>query len=189
MAAPGSFSGSGAGLPGVGQFRLDIGVGLDGYPGLEDAYRQPPNASFGRIPMQNQQHGVTQGPTAQQNPGGAAAGSGGGGGGGQFGILAPTTMPTGMLESHMDATRQVSFAMDGQNTVVQETMLLGDKSHGKLPGKIVVDPPDLQVWRAKLFNVDDLIVLTDDQYVNLFLGHTYFHTDYGLGFGDLIFNV
>lgn len=165
MAAPGSFAGSGAGLPGVGQFRLDIGVGLDGYPGLEDAYRQSPNASFGRMPMQNQQHSAPQGATAQQNAGGAGAPVGGGG---QFGILAPTTMPSGMLESHLDATRQVSFTMDGQNPVVQESMLPGDKSHGKLPGKIVVDPPDLQTWREKLFNVDDLMVLTDEQYVLVF---------------------
>ena len=26
------------------------------------------------------------------------------------------------------------------------------------------DPPDLQAWREKLFNVDELIVLTNAQY-------------------------
>ncbi|KAG9255025.1 uncharacterized protein F5Z01DRAFT_620901 [Emericellopsis atlantica] len=34
--------------------------------------------------------------------------------------------------------------------------------------RIVVDPPDLAAWRDKLFNVDDLIVLTDDQFETYF---------------------
>ncbi|KAK2591401.1 hypothetical protein QQS21_010907 [Conoideocrella luteorostrata] len=151
MAAPGSsLSGSGAGLPGVGQFRIDIGVGLlDGYPGPDDAYQQSPNGSYGRLSLQGEQQGV--------------------GGGGQFGILAPATVPSGILDSHLDASRQMLFAMDGHNTTGQETTVMhGDKSHGKLPSKIVVDPPDLAVWREKLFNVDDMIVLTDEQFETYF---------------------
>lgn len=142
----------------MGQFRLDIGVGLDGYPGLDEAYRQSPNASFRRMPMQSHQHGVTQGAPASAQPAG----------GGQFGILAPTTMPSGIVDGHLDGTRQVSFAMDGGNPDLQEGLHTGEKTQGKLPGKIVVDPPDLQTWREKLFNVDDMIVLTDEQYVPCF---------------------
>jgi hypothetical protein len=59
-------------------------------------------------------------------------------------------MPTGVL----DASPHVSFALDH----VQPA----EKTHGR----IVVDPPDLQAWREKLFNVDDMIVLTDEQHVS-----------------------
>lgn len=134
MAAPGSRPEEGAGLPGMGQFRLDIGVGIDGDAGPDDDYRPSPDASSGRAPAQGQH--------------GAAAG-------GQFGILAPPTMLSGAMEGHSDGARHVSFAADSHET------------QRKRPGKIVVDPPDLRAWREKLFNVDAMIVLTDEQYVLL----------------------
>lgn len=34
--------------------------------------------------------------------------------------------------------------------------------------KLVVDPPDLQAWRQKLFDVDDLIILTHEQFETYF---------------------
>lgn len=34
---------------------------------------------------------------------------------------------------------------------------------GKLPVRMVVDPPDLKAWREKLFHVDDVIVLTQEE--------------------------
>lgn len=75
---------------------------------------------------------------------------------GQFGILAPTPVP---LPQHQPMT-----------PMGQQTMSFGQESpavptSGKLPGKIVVDPPDLETWREKLFNVDEMIVLTHEQYV------------------------
>ncbi|KAG8410522.1 hypothetical protein J3458_017278 [Metarhizium acridum] len=150
MAAPGSFAGSGAGLPGVGQFRLDIGVGIDGYPDLDDAYRPSPNASLRRVATQGQ-HGAVAPSAAPQQSAAAAAASGG-----QFGILAPTTMLSGVMEGHIDGARHVSFAVDSH------------EPRRKGPGKIVVDPPDLRAWREKLFNVDDMIVLTDEQFETYF---------------------
>ncbi|KAI1339579.1 hypothetical protein F5Y15DRAFT_383073 [Xylariaceae sp. FL0016] len=42
------------------------------------------------------------------------------------------------------------------------------RPHGQLVSKIVVDPPDLQSWREKLFNVDDKIVLTNDEFETYF---------------------
>ena len=40
------------------------------------------------------------------------------------------------------------------------------KSDGQFEGlKIIPHPPDLHVWRERLFNVDDTIVLTEDQWV------------------------
>ncbi|KID74743.1 Glutathione S-transferase, partial [Metarhizium brunneum ARSEF 3297] len=135
MAAPGSRPEEGAGLPGMGQFRLDIGVGIDGDADPDDDYRPSPDASSGRAPAQGQH--------------GAAAG-------GQFGILAPPTMLSGAMEGHGDGARHVSFAADSHET------------QRKRPGKIVVDPPDLRAWREKLFNVDSMIVLTDEQFETYF---------------------
>ncbi len=39
------------------------------------------------------------------------------------------------------------------------------KSNGHLSTKIVVDPPNLAEWRQKLFNVDDIITLSEEEYV------------------------
>lgn len=149
MAAPGSRPEEGAGLPGMGQFRLDIGVGIDGDAGPDDDYRPSPDASSGRAPAQGQH--------------GAAAG-------GQFGILAPPTMLSGAMEGHSDGARHVSFTADSHET------------QRKRPGKIVVDPPDLRAWREKLFNVDAMIVLTDEQYVLLLLPLAYSYPPVGSPF-------
>jgi hypothetical protein len=69
---------------------------------------------------------------------------------GQFGILAPTAVPP--IEEAFNASQQGQ----GQQQEVQ-------RSNGQLSSKIVVDPPDLETWRDKLFNVDDMIVLTHEQ--------------------------
>lgn len=75
---------------------------------------------------------------------------------GQFGILAPTQMPA--AASAIPHTN-VSFANQAPPDVDA-----GDASHGKkLVTKLVVDPPDLQAWREKLFNVDDTIALTQEE--------------------------
>ena len=117
-----------AGPPGVGHFRLDIGVGLEEYPG--DDYRQTQNGGgYNRAASQHAQ-AIN---------------------GGQFGILAPTTVPGELVDASAVA-HGVSFAD------------MADKSVGKAPSKIVPDPPDLAAWRDKLFNVDEMIVLTHDQY-------------------------
>lgn len=43
------------------------------------------------------------------------------------------------------------------------------KSDGQFEGlKIIPHPPDLHVWRERLFNVDDTIVLTEDQFQTYF---------------------
>jgi glutathione S-transferase len=40
----------------------------------------------------------------------------------------------------------------------------GDQqSTGHLPTRIVPDPPNLQEWREKLFNVDDIIALSEEE--------------------------
>lgn len=75
---------------------------------------------------------------------------------GQFGILAPTQMPA--AASAIPHTN-VSFANQTPDAAAG-----ADTSHGKkLVTKLVVDPPDLQAWREKLFNVDDTIALTQEE--------------------------
>lgn len=74
---------------------------------------------------------------------------------GQFGILAPTQMPA--AASAIPHTN-MSFANQAPDADA------GDASRGKkLVSKLVIDPPDLQAWREKLFNVDETIALTQEQ--------------------------
>ena len=40
------------------------------------------------------------------------------------------------------------------------------KSKGHLSTKIVVDPPSLAEWRQKLFNVDEMITLSEEECVD-----------------------
>ncbi|KAI1421617.1 hypothetical protein F5Y12DRAFT_787319 [Xylaria sp. FL1777] len=42
------------------------------------------------------------------------------------------------------------------------------RPHGQLVNRIVIDPPSLQAWREKLFNVDDTITLTNDEFETYF---------------------
>lgn len=82
--------------------------------------------------------------------------------GGQFGIL--TTGPIqhnsiGRLQQEEDI---FGGAADGSD----------QKSNGHLSTKIVVDPPNLAEWRQKLFNVDEMITLSEDEYaVQTLLGY------------------
>jgi hypothetical protein len=40
-------------------------------------------------------------------------------------------------------------------------------NHGQFEGlRLIPDPPDLDLWREKLFHVDDTITLTEDEYVH-----------------------
>ncbi|TAQ87910.1 hypothetical protein B7494_g3753 [Chlorociboria aeruginascens] len=78
-------------------------------------------------------------------------------GGGQFGIL--TTGPI----QHNSIGR-----------LHQEEDLFGtpegsdQKSNGHLSTKIVVDPPNLAEWRQKLFNVDEMITLSAEEFETYF---------------------
>ncbi|KAI0172017.1 hypothetical protein GGR52DRAFT_548688 [Hypoxylon sp. FL1284] len=85
---------------------------------------------------------------------------------GQFGILAQnaTSQPIVVSQPQQDEDMFAqppqcsSSAADGPE----------QRPHGQLVNRIVVDPPDLQAWRDRLFNVDDTIVLTNDQFETYF---------------------
>ncbi|KAF4632420.1 hypothetical protein G7Y89_g5704 [Cudoniella acicularis] len=77
--------------------------------------------------------------------------------GGQFGML--TTNPIqhnsiGRLQQEDD----IFGAPDGAD----------QKSNGHQSTKIVVDPPNLAEWRQRLFNVDEMIILSEEQFETYF---------------------
>jgi glutathione S-transferase len=73
---------------------------------------------------------------------------------GQFGILAPMAVSVPVMETPIDGMFSVQ-----NNTQRQEIR----RSNGQLSSRIIVDPPDLEMWRNKLFNVDETIVLTHEE--------------------------
>lgn len=105
---------------------------------------QPPNPydrNHGHRPMQIQSNGSPH--TPHQHTGA-----------GQFGIL--TSVPIqhnsiGRLQQEED----IFGSPDGAD----------QKSNGHLSSKLVVDPPNLEEWRERLFNVDDIITLSEEQYI------------------------
>ncbi|KAK8050032.1 hypothetical protein PG994_011762 [Apiospora phragmitis] len=45
---------------------------------------------------------------------------------------------------------------------------LENRPHGQLVNRIIPDPPNLEMWREKLFHVDDMIILTNDEFETYF---------------------
>ncbi|KAH8735468.1 hypothetical protein BGZ61DRAFT_583443 [Ilyonectria robusta] len=172
---PGSFGSSAPGMPqhshphphphphphaAVAHYPVALGMSLHGYAGLEDAYRSTAaahglaahdaqQAAFDRLPPHAPPHSA--GPVAAAPPGG-----------GQFGILAPTPVPVGVPQplAGMFGTAAGSM-MQNQGQEVE-------RSNGQLSGKLVADPPDLEAWREKLFNVDETILLTHEEFETYF---------------------
>lgn len=74
------------------------------------------------------------------------------GAGTQFGIMTPGTAQHSSI-SRLQQENDVFGAPDA-----------GDQqSTGHLPTRIVADPPNLQEWREKLFNVDETIALSEEE--------------------------
>ncbi|KAF4418070.1 Glutathione S-transferase omega-1 [Fusarium acutatum] len=78
---------------------------------------------------------------------------------GQFGILAPIGVSVPVMEIPVDGIFSV------QNNAHSQVV---GRSNGQLSSKIIVDPPDLEMWRNKLFNVDETIVLTHEEFETYF---------------------
>ncbi|KAH8808372.1 hypothetical protein F5884DRAFT_791986 [Xylogone sp. PMI_703] len=72
---------------------------------------------------------------------------------GQFGILTPAPIQISRLQHDDD--------IFGSPEIDQ-------KSNGHLPTKIVVDPPNLAEWRQRLFNVDETITLSQEEFETYF---------------------
>ncbi|KAM5356262.1 hypothetical protein ACJ41O_002908 [Fusarium nematophilum] len=128
----------------VAQYRVALGLGLNGYvaPDLDEAYRL---------------HAAQSGAAVTVPPPHAA---------GQFGILTPTAVPVPVPVVETQQLDGVFGAAPHLGQQPQQQQVA--RSHGQLSSKIVVDPPDLEVWRDKLFSVDDMIVLTHEQFETYF---------------------
>ncbi|KAI3332462.1 hypothetical protein HD806DRAFT_480643 [Xylariaceae sp. AK1471] len=84
----------------------------------------------------------------------------------QLGILTsniPTTQPSGIPQANLEDD---VFATLAPTTTIPESP--EHRPHGQLVNRIVMDPPNLQAWREKLFNVDETITLTHDEFETYF---------------------
>ena len=144
------------GQPHLGHHSLASQAGLDHLSALEDNsavfhqnlqlqgpndHNYPPSNPFdrshGHRSMQIQSHGSPH--TPQQH-------------GGQFGML--TANPI----SHNSISR-----LQQEDDIFGPPVGADQKSNGHLSTKIVTDPPNLEEWRQKLFDVNETITLSEEQ--------------------------
>ncbi|KAF4457866.1 hypothetical protein F53441_305 [Fusarium austroafricanum] len=78
---------------------------------------------------------------------------------GQFGILAPTAITVSVVDTPIEGV--FSGKLQGHEQEIE-------RSNGQLSSKIVVEPPDLETWRDRLFSVDETIVLTHEEFETYF---------------------
>lgn len=86
--------------------------------------------------------------------------------GAAFNLLAPQAQASG----HEFARQPALERIQQENGQMQERMAsgLGKKDGAHFQGmKLVQDPPNLDQWREKLFNVDGIVQLTEDEYAPL----------------------
>jgi hypothetical protein len=74
--------------------------------------------------------------------------------GGQFGILTTEPMQNNSI-ARLQQEEDLFGTPEGSD----------QKSNGHLSTKIVVAPPNLAEWRQRLFDVDDMITLSEEEYV------------------------
>ncbi|KAI1872454.1 hypothetical protein JX265_005334 [Neoarthrinium moseri] len=85
----------------------------------------------------------------------------------QFGVITPTPIAPNIAQ----ARQEDDFLAQPANLAGPPTTGADSgesRPHGQLVNRIVVDPPDLEAWRDKLFNVDDMILLTNDEFETYF---------------------
>ncbi|KAL6810732.1 hypothetical protein GGI42DRAFT_314814 [Trichoderma sp. SZMC 28013] len=88
---------------------------------------------------------------------------------GQFGILMPTPHPAAEPEDNVSSLRNPGPVHDYHRHQIEPPPPAAAPAPYKLSqAKLVIDPPDLQAWRERLFQVDDLIILTHEQFETYF---------------------
>ncbi|KAI8629099.1 hypothetical protein F5Y19DRAFT_475660 [Xylariaceae sp. FL1651] len=87
----------------------------------------------------------------------------------QFGILTPNIpiSQSGVIPQ-IHSEDDVFTASAGSAPLAAVPESSEQRPHGQLVNRIIVDPPNLQTWREKLFNVDDTITLTNDEFETYF---------------------
>ncbi|KAL8749155.1 MAG: hypothetical protein Q9199_007858 [Rusavskia elegans] len=84
---------------------------------------------------------------------------------GQFGILTPHPQIPNQPHIHHEVLGRLQNEIDLRPVAVQD----GGTTEGHFSNmKIVPNPPDLDTWRIKLFDVDDTLTLTEDQFQTYF---------------------
>ncbi|KAL8898235.1 MAG: hypothetical protein Q9207_006812 [Kuettlingeria erythrocarpa] len=85
--------------------------------------------------------------------------------GGQFGILTPHPQLPNQPQIHHEALGRLQNEIDLRPVAVQD----GGTTEGRFKDlKLVPNPPDLDNWRQKLFDVEDTITLTEDEFQTYF---------------------
>lgn len=80
--------------------------------------------------------------------------------GGQFGILTPHRSVPRQPQAHHEAFGRLQNDFE----VRPVTEAAGESAGGHFSNlKMIPDPPDLDAWREKLFNVDNVIELTEEE--------------------------
>ncbi|KAL8859480.1 MAG: hypothetical protein Q9178_004158 [Gyalolechia marmorata] len=84
---------------------------------------------------------------------------------GQFGILTPHPQLPNQPHIHHEVLGRLQNEIDLRPVAVQD----GGTTEGHFSNmKIVPNPPDLDAWRERLFDVDDIVTLTEDQFQTYF---------------------
>ncbi|KAG8533236.1 uncharacterized protein KY384_002019 [Bacidia gigantensis] len=86
-------------------------------------------------------------------------------GGGQFGILTPRPQAPSQPQSHNEAIGNLQNEIHLRAKPRAE----GGTTDGHFSNlKMVPDPPDLAAWRQRLFDVDNILTLTEDEFQTYF---------------------
>lgn len=90
----------------------------------------------------------------------------------QFGLLAPNipmSQPSSVPRVGSEEDARVVAAQSGPPSLATAPEPVPEhRPHGQLVNRIIIDPPNLEAWREKLFNVDDTITLTNDEFETYF---------------------
>ncbi|PQE25861.1 glutathione transferase protein [Rutstroemia sp. NJR-2017a BBW] len=118
--------------------------------GLQDpnaGHQYPSPNPFERNNGHRQMHVQSADPHTPQQHGGA----------GQFGMLTAGPIQHNSI-GRLQQEEDLFGSPDGSD----------QKSNGHLTTKIVPNPPNLEAWREKLFNVDDMITLSEEEFETYF---------------------
>ena len=81
---------------------------------------------------------------------------------GQFGVLTPHPQVPSQPQIHHEALGRLQGEIDLRPVTVQD----GGTTEGHFKNlKMIPNPPNLEEWRRRLFDVDDVIMLTEEEYV------------------------
>lgn len=91
-------------------------------------------------------------------------------GGQMFGVLTPHSQMSGQSQDHNETLRRLQNEIDLRPQPITD----GGTTEGHFNNmKMIPNPPDLEEWRQRLFDVDEPITLTEDEYVYRLLQRTW----------------